>query len=102
MDKELRERIGVLVGSAVAVYVSNYRTQPTTFIKTLRDNTADQILALIKESRKVSGEPVIISHKQIDVLLNSYNPAIREHDARTFALEVANVQRDADVRFYTT
>jgi len=38
----------------------------------------------------------IIEYALIDKILTSYNPALRDHDAITFAIEVANCQRDID------
>lgn len=38
----------------------------------------------------------IISYEQIDYALASYNPAIREHDGKSFAIEIANMQRYLD------
>ena len=46
---------------------------------------------------KVIRKPPIISYEQINHLLDSYHPSLREHDGLTFAIEVANCQRDAEM-----
>jgi len=42
----------------------------------------------------------VLSYDEIDSLLDQFNPAIREHDGMTFAIEIANAQRDADHKYY--
>ena len=41
-------------------------------------------------------KPQIILHEQISDIIDTFNPAIRDHDGRTFAIEIANCQRDSD------
>jgi len=38
--------------------------------------------------------PPIISYEQINHTMDSYDSTIREHDGMTFAIEIANIQRD--------
>jgi len=41
-------------------------------------------------------KPQIILHEQVETIMDTFNPAIRDHDGRTFAIEIANCQRDSD------
>jgi len=42
----------------------------------------------------------IIGYDQINYTLDAFNPAIRDHDGITLAIEIANYQRDADHKHY--
>ena len=39
-------------------------------------------------------KPDVLSYDEIDSLLDQFNPAVRDHDGVTFAIEIANAQRD--------
>lgn len=88
IDKELIEKITNSVGTAVAVYVGNYKSMPSTFQKTLVDNATNQILAFIQEVgyRTVSGEPPV-KIKEVDIvkILNEYFPYLGAKDNRNKA-----------------
>ncbi len=43
--------------------------------------------------------PPIISYGQIEKILKGYNPALAWHDGKSFAIEIANCQRDADMKY---
>ena len=42
----------------------------------------------------------IIGYEQINCIADAFNPAIRDHDGITYAIEIANCQRDADHKYY--
>lgn len=45
-------------------------------------------------------KPPIISYEQIEHILDIFNPAVREHDGKTYAIEIANCQLGVAVKWY--